>query len=79
MKIQRRLLRQRALLRQCGSIEKAPAGAVTTVAVGRNRERGWHCCGSGEMQKRLRREWGAAGTVGVMVFKGVAMVGLEFE
>ncbi len=49
--IQKRLLLERALLRQRGNIEKAPAGAGTAAAVGKYREGScWsgHCCGSEE-------------------------------
>ncbi len=46
------LLRERALLRQWGNVEKAPAGADTAAAVGKYWEGSCgsgHCCGSGEI------------------------------
>ncbi len=61
------LLREQSLLRQWRNIEKAPTGAGTAAAVGKNRESSCgsrHYCGSGEKQRRflleqaLLQQWG---------------------
>ncbi|RXN12335.1 hypothetical protein ROHU_010160 [Labeo rohita] len=46
---QKRFLQEQMLLRQCGNVEKAPAGADTAAAVWKYREGYYgsgHCCGS---------------------------------
>ncbi|RXN18781.1 hypothetical protein ROHU_026074 [Labeo rohita] len=75
VEIQGRLLRERALLRQCRSIEKGSCGSRHCSGSGEEYLKSRYCCGSGEIQKRLLREWGAAG----VVFKVMSMVGLKIE
>ncbi len=66
--IQIALLREQSLLQQWGNIEKVPAGADTTAAVGKYRKGSCgsgHCCGSEEKQLGglCGREGGGGGRV----------------
>ncbi len=50
---------ERALLRQWGNIEKAPAGAGTAAAVGKysyDSCGSGHCCGSEEIRNLMEQE-----------------------
>ncbi len=66
--IQKRLLREQTLLRQWGNTEKAPAGAGTAAAVGKNswgggvrvmERRG--CYGVSEVYSKVDRRLGSGG------------------